>query len=326
MRRRMLPGLGREVAVMALGTAALGTDLSLADSFHLLDDYAENGGNFLDTARVYGYFAENIQGVSEEVIGRWLKARKNRDQIAVATKGGHPPLSDMRRSRLDQASILADLEESLKALQTDHVDIFWLHRDDEERPVEAIMETLQGIVESGKALAVGASNWRLHRLIAAQRYAREAGRTPFCAVQPQWSLARQEVLEDQTLVIMNGEMYDWHLKERLPVVPYTSQAKGFFSKLEKGGKDALQGEAKRWFWSQRNWNTFQALQEISGRTGHSAGALALAFLLDQPFPVFPIVGFRTPEQMAVLQEADSITLTPEDMAALMNAYEGHEAQ
>ena len=88
----------------------------------------------------------------------------------------------------------------------------------------------------------------------------------------------------------------------------------------------MQGAAKRWFWSQRNWNTFRVLQEISGRTGHSAGALALAFLLHQPFPVFPIVGFRTPEQMAGLKEADSITLTPEDMAALMAAYEGRAFQ
>ncbi len=320
MRKRMFAGPDRETAVIALGTAALGTNLSLTDSFHLLDRYAEMGGNFLDTARVYGFFSENVQGVSEEVIGRWLAIRKNREQMVVATKGGHPPLSDMHHSRLDKSSLEADLTASLKALQTDYVDIFWLHRDDEARPVEEIMETLHGFVRSGKARAVGASNWRLNRLIAAQAYAEQAGLTPFCAVQPQWSLARQEVLEDDTLVVMNGDMYDWHLKSKLPVVPYTAQAKGFFTKLEKGGAEALHGEAKRWFWSQRNWNTYHVLREISSRTGHPIGALALAFLLNQPFPVYPIVGFRNAEQMTVMRDAARVTLGPADKAALMAAY------
>ncbi len=316
MRTRLFPALHREVSVLTLGTQAFGTSITLEESFRILDYYVSIGGNFLDTARLYGYYAENVQGVSEYVIGQWMKTRKNRNDIMIGTKGAHPELGHMDRGRLDRQSILSDLEKSLKALETDHVDIYWLHRDDAGRPVEDILETLHTIVRQGKALAVGASNWTVDRLEASFKAAKKMGFAGFGAVQPQWSLARQEVLEDKTLVRMDEKEYAWHLENGLPVVPFTSQAKGFYYKLAAGGIDSLSAKARERFLSERNLRTYELLKEISKRTGNGIGALSIAYLTSQPFPVYPIVGFSSLLQAQSMEEAGSIMLGKEDLELL----------
>lgn len=316
MRMHEFPGLGRPVSVLALGTQAFGTSITVEESFKMLDLYAELGGNFLDTARLYGYFAENVQGISETVLGWWMKKRGNREQMIVGTKGAHPPMGSMHTGRLDRESIRSDMELSLRALDTDYVDIYWLHRDDVARPVEEILATLNELIREGKTRLIGASNWSLSRLQEAQRVAAENGMQGFAAVQPQWSLARQEVLEDDTLVRMDEAEYAWHKQTGLPVVPFTSQAKGFYFKLAAGGEESLSRKARERFLSPRNLRSYEILKEISARTGYSVGALSIAYLTSQPFPVCPIVGYSSLAQAQSMREAGEILLDPADVAAL----------
>ena len=114
---------GKQTAVIALGSVPFGVTIPDSQAFEFMDAYAEMGGNFIDTARVYGDFARDIPGVAEETIGKWLAARHNREAIVLGTKGGHPRLQSMHTGRLDRESLLRDMADSLNALQTDYVDI-----------------------------------------------------------------------------------------------------------------------------------------------------------------------------------------------------------
>lgn len=147
-----------QVSVIGLGSGNFGGKTAESQAREFMDAYTAMGGNLIDTARVYGDFVTPRSGESEKVIGRWLTDRRCRKDIFLSTKGGHPPLHDMHRSRLSREEIRRDMAESLHDLQTDYVDIFWLHRDDESRPVGGIMETLQSLIEDGSARMIGVSN------------------------------------------------------------------------------------------------------------------------------------------------------------------------
>lgn len=321
MQTKHLPGISQPLGTLVLGTQAFGTTITVQDSFRMLDLFFDAGGSIVDTARLYGYYAENAQGISETVLGWWMQARKNRSRVVLGTKGAHPPLGQMQQGRLDAKSLRDDLEESLRALQTDYIDMYWLHRDDVSRPVEEILHTCNAFVREGKVRFFGASNWTTSRLLAAQEHAKTTGIQGFSATQPQWSLARQEVMDDPTLVVMDPEMYQMHCATGLPVMPFSSQAKGFYYKLAQGGEESLSPKAKARFLSPRNMRTYAVLQSLSEKTGFSVGALSIAYLTGQPFPVFPIVGYSTLTQAQALIEAGTAVLSPDDIALLNRTAE-----
>ena len=277
--------LGRKTSVLCLGTVGLGFDFSQKQSNEILDAYVELGGNFLDTARVYGDFAGGVCGISERAVGNWLAARRNREQIIVGTKGGHPELSAMNVGRLDRENLSDDIRRSLDDLMVDQVDIYWLHRDDVSRPVGEILETLNGFLQAGYTRFIGVSNWTAVRIREANAYAAAHGMTGFCANQPQFSLARQEVMTDPTLYQMDREMYEFHVETGMPCVPFSSQAKGFFIKLHDGAE--ISDGAKRRFDSPGNRAIYARLLALSEETGYSVGALSLAYLTCNRFDIFP---------------------------------------
>ncbi|MGI6238550.1 MAG: aldo/keto reductase [Christensenellales bacterium] len=308
--------LGKQASVIVMGSTGLGFDSSQRQANEFLDAYAALGGNFLDTARVYGDFAGGVGGIAERAIGNWMAARKNRDALIIGTKGGHPALSAMGVGRLDSESLHSDLSESLDALMTDHVELYWLHRDDVSRPVGGIMETLNGFIEDGRVGAIGASNWSPARIRAANDYAKAHDLVGFCANQPQFSLANQVMVEDATLCQMDKEMYDFHRETGLACIPFSSQAKGFFAKLAQGGVNALSEKAKTRFMTAENMAAYDRLVALSRETGHSVGALALAYLTCQPFDVYPIVGVSSVAQVEALREAGDAVITVEQAMAL----------
>lgn len=304
--------LERDASCIVMGSVGFGTSLTENMVFDVLDQYAAMGGNVIDAARVYE------AGESEKIIGRWLAARGCRDRFIVNSKGGHPLLSDMRKSRLDPQSLYGDIQDTLSALGIACVDVYFLHRDDIRRPVGEIMETLNHFLEKGWCKALGASNWMPERILEANRYAKVHKLTGFSVNQPQWSLARQLVVEDATLYQMNPDMYRMHEQTGMICMPFSSQAKGFFIKLAQGGEAALTDKARRRYYGPHNMAIFDALTEISRATGLSVGALQLAFLTGQPFGVLPIVGVSRPEQMDALREAADARLTPENLKTLMD--------
>lgn len=300
----------RQVSVIGLGSGEFGGKTAESQAREFMDAYAAIGGNLIDTARVYGDFVTPRNGESEKVIGRWLTDRRCRKDFFLSTKGGHPPLQDMRRSRLSRDEIRGDIAESLNDLQTDHVDIFWLHRDDESRPVGEIMETLQSLIEDGSARMTGVSNWRPERIEEANRYAVSHGMTPLKANQLQFSLARQVHCYDPTLVAMDTKAWRMHRQTGMVCCCFSSQAGGFFTKLDASGWDKLKENLKNDYGCEENLRIMEKLRVLRGETGLSVGALALAYLTCQPFPTFALVGASRMEHILALKEAGDAVITP----------------
>ncbi len=298
-----------QVSVIGMGTADFGGRHPEGLARDLLDAYVSIGGNLIDTARVYGDFATPRNGESEKIIGRWMKDRGNRDRIFLSTKGGHPPLTDMRRSRLSPEEIRRDLADSLEDLQTDHADIYWLHRDDEERPVGGIMESLQELAERGFTRMVGVSNWRPERIREANAYAEAHGLIRLTANQPQFSLAKQQFFLDPTTRGMDGETWRMHQETGMICCCFSSQAHGYFTRLDRQGEGALPENLQREFDCPENREILKRIRTVREETGLTVESIALAWLTSQPFPVFPLVGASRTEHVEALREAGDAVLT-----------------
>ena len=298
---------GRQTAVIALGTMDFGGKIDQGRAFEYMDAYMDIGGNFIDTARMYGDFTANVWGGSEEIIGKWMEARRNRGDIILSTKGAHPKQKGI--GRLSRDAIMEDMQQSLDALKCDHVDIYWLHRDDESRPVRDIMESLTEICEKGYAKYAGVSNWSTRRIIEANECAEKHGLIKIYANQPQFSLAPQYLVEDPTLRQMDGNMYAMHMKNMTPCVAFSSQSKGYLAKMAQYGEAALNDKVKRRFHTPENIALLERVKAVSGETGLSAAAIALAWLTNQPFPTFPIAGVSKMEHFDAIKEAGDAVLT-----------------
>ncbi len=301
----------RDVSVLALGASEFGGTCPAEQAFDFMDAYTDLGGNFIDTARLYGDFATPRNGESEKVIGRWMESRHNRNQIFLSTKGAHPVLGQMHIGRLSREEIRGDMAGSLEDLRTDHVDVYWLHRDDESRPVGDIMETMQSLIEDGATDMIGVSNWKPARILEANAYARQHGLTEFIGNQPQFSLAQQMTVEDPTLTPMDAETYRMHLETNMICCCFSSQGKGFFTKFDTLGEAGLPDKAKRRFLYPNNIEVYERMKVIREQTGMSIGAIALAWLTCQPFPTFALTGASRIEHVLSLKEAGNAILTHE---------------
>ena len=297
------------VSVIGFGTAEFVGRHPESLARELMDAYVSIGGNFIDAARVYGDFATPRNGESEKIIGRWMAERGNRDRIFLSTKGGHPPFADMHRSRLSPEEIRNDMADSLEDLQTDHVEIYWLHRDDETRPVGGILETLQGLVEKGFARMAGVSNWKPERIREANAYAEAHGLIRLAANQPQFSLARQVSVPDHTTRGMDAGTWKMHAETGMTCCCFTSQAHGYFTRLDRQGEGSLPESLRREFDCPENRATLERIRAVREETGLSVGSIALAWLISQPFPVFPLAGASRAEHVEALREAGDAMLT-----------------
>ena len=306
MRYRMFGG--RRAAVVALGSTDFGGKFPEGQCIDFMDAYESIGGNFLDTARIYGDFAGKRQGESEKIIGRWLEKR-DRGTFFISTKGGHPDPEHMDVGRLSRAEVWDDFRRSLENLRTDRVDIYWLHRDDLTRPVGDIVETLNALLASGGTGMVGVSNWSPARIREANAYAQAHGLHGLDANQPRFSLAQQAIVEDPTLYPMDAETYRLHLETGMPLVSFSSQAKGFFTKLHDLGPEGLPDKARRRYYTPENLAIYGRLLEVSEATGLSVGAVAVAFLTCQPFPVFPLAGISRVSHVLALAEAGDAVIS-----------------
>lgn len=265
----------------------------------LLNAYIANGGTTIDTARVYGD--------SEQVIGEWL-ATQDREKLILSTKGAHPPFGNMRQSRLDRENIMSDFQQSMELLKTDYVDLYFLHRDDENIPVSEIMPTLHELVASGKVHFLGASNWTTARIEEANRYAKENGLTPFSISQIDYSLAKgtDTMGKDPTIVYMTDEEFAWYEKNQFPVMAFSSQAGGLFTKYLS---DPNHPKINRAMLTEENIRRAQVVKEISERTNQSPTAVALSYVMETPFPVVALIGSRSMEQLEDSLSALNYTVT-----------------
>jgi len=311
MKSSVLPQTDLRVSRICLGTADFGSSLSRDDSFRLMDAFLEHGGNFLDTAHIYADWQCDVPGMSEKTIGAWLASRGCRDRIVIATKGGHLA-SGSSRPRLSADQIEQDLKESLRRLGVEQIDLYWLHRDDPTRPVDQILETMERVRQAGLIRWYATSNWSVARM-------REAAcpRSPgFVASQIQWSLAKvnPECVWDPTTVDMDPEIWLYHRETGLPVMAYSSQASGFFSgKYRRDQPESGRPDVRRRYDSDLNWGRLERAGKLAKEIGCHTNQIALAYLLAQPFPTFPIVGCHSPDQLRDSCAAADVCLTTEQV-------------
>ena len=279
---------------ICFGTASIGVNNTEWEARALLDAFIEQGGNFIDTARMYSNWHPGERNRSERIIGEWMKERKSRAHLVLATKGGHPDEHSLIH-RLSPEQLKEDLNASLQSLQTDRIDLYWLHRDDLRRPLEPMLDSLHGFQQAGKIRYYACSNWTPGRIREAQTYTGKQGYSGFVASQIRWSLGSYHMKpsSDTTLQTFDQEHLDMHRQTGLPAIPFSSQAQGYFPKLP-GDPEAL---AKNSYHTSGNLAIHSYLEALAVKAGMSISQLVLAYLWSHSFPVIPIVGCRTQEQL-----------------------------
>lgn len=327
MKYLTLPHSGLSVSTVCLGAGGFGSDIAREDSFTILDAFFERGGNFVDSAHVYAAWIPGGGGASERTIGAWMRERGVRKEFIVGTKGGHPDLETMNVSRLSPAEITQDLNESLERLGTDHIDLYWLHRDDPALPVGEILGVLNEHLASGLIRAIGASNWSIARIEEARQYGEAHGLKTFCASQIGWSLAEvnPELQGQMGMCYMDEATMLYHDASLLPVVAYSSQAMGFFSgKFGPNGEgmETPKGQGLAHYYGlEENFKRLGRAGELAARRGCTLNQVALAYLFSQRFAGCGIVGSRSVAQVIDSCGAGDLILSAGEVAFLEGSAE-----
>ncbi|MFC9361080.1 aldo/keto reductase [Rhodococcus sp. NPDC057014] len=318
----VLPGTDLQVSRLCLGGNRFGSTLDEDESFALLDTFAELGGNFVDTALVYADWVPGVErSCSERTLGRWLTTRNIRNEMVVATKGGHPDLTHPAGPRLDRTSLRADAYASVENLGGAPIDLYYLHRDDPSRPIEDILDTMELLVGEGVIRYYAASNFSAGRLAAAAQFANASGARGFVANQLEWSLAApmaNRVAPD--LTYMDPSLLEFHRTHRLPVVPYSAQAKGYFEKIRGTGP---MPESVERYDTPGNARTAEMLNRLADSYGTDPTALALRALVDCDIDTVPVIGCRTVEQLRRSWSCLDVTLNAKDSELLASLTLSH---
>jgi len=309
-----IKGVNKPVARIIQGTTMIGSDLNEAESFALLDQVYELGCNTLDTAHVYA------GGKSERIIGNWLQARNLREKMVIITKGGAH--SEDRR-RMTPFDITADLFDSLARLKTDHIDLYLLHRDDPNLPVEPIIHALNEHQQAGRIHAFGASNWSHQRMEAANRYAQANGLASFVASSPQYSLAESHTEPWPLCLSISGDegtqAREWYAKNQMPLLVWSPLASGFFSgkfsrdNLNTFGEREWDEVVVRTYAKEANFQRLERTETLAKEKDVTAAQIALAFVMNQPMKMFAVVGPHSKKKFEENIEAAEIKLTPQEM-------------
>ena len=302
-----------KLSSVILGSCYFGTEISEEESFKMLDRYYELGGRTVDTARVYASWLDGGESASEKTIGKWLKSRKLQKEITVVTKGGHPPIGDMLSSRLDRDSIFYDIERSLKALDIPKIDLYLLHRDNLSEPIPQIMQTLNELIKMGYVNNIGVSNWTCERIAEANIFAEQNGLEKISVSQIQWSLAKTtpEAERDMTLVCMNDKEYKGYLNNQLPIMAFSSQSKGFFSKYLNG--EELNPKILERFYTDENLKRAKRVGELANKYSVSPSAIVLSYIYSNNLNGTAIVGCSKLSQLEDSMMNSNFILTDDDI-------------
>jgi aryl-alcohol dehydrogenase-like predicted oxidoreductase len=311
MEQRALGKAGFTVAPLCFGGNVFGWTVDEAQSFTLLDAFVAGGGNFIDTADVYSKWVEGNQGgESEAIIGNWLAARGGRDKVVIATKVGMD--FSPERGGLSRQWIMAQAEESLKRLRTDHIDLYYSHRDDDKVPQDETLEAHAALVKAGKVRAIGASNFTADRLKSALAASDAAGIPRYTVLQPLYNLYDREGFE--------GALQDLCVAEGVAVAPYYTLASGFLTGKYRSEADLSQsargsGIGTKYL-NERGLKILAALDEVSAEMGVKPAQVAVAWLASRPAVAAPIASATKLPQLQELLAAIRLKLTAEAIAEL----------
>ena len=304
--------LDLHVSNLSLGIAKYGGYDKKEQNFVQLDRYVAQGGNFIDTALVYGKWVDDTQASYSEIIyGMWLEQGDNRAKTVTSTKGAHP-LPGTSAPRVNPECIASDVAESLVNLKTKQIDLYFLHRDDESIAVSVIMDGLNRQVSCGALNLLGASNWSAARIYQANDYCVKHGMRGFDVSQICFNLMRPtpKMLGDETLVSMTKEEEPIYRDMNMPIMAFTSQAGGFVSKFF----DTPNAEIHSRYASDENLHRLDRIRVLCRDTGLSPTAVTLGYLYGQSLTVIPVTSVSNDRQLDdVIACADTV-LTSEQIA------------
>lgn len=322
---RKLGRSGLKVSALALGTMQFGWTADEAASFQVLDAFAEAGGNLIDTADIYSRWAPgNPGGVSEEIIGRWLKAQGHREDFVIATKVRGLMRAGILHKGLNRRHIRAAAEASLKRLQIDYIDLYQVHFVDRDTPIDETLEALDLLVKDGLVRYIGASNYPAWRLVEALWVSDKRNLARFVSLQPEYSLAQP------VRAGFERELAQACLAFGVGVLPYSPLAGGFLSGKYRRGQplpaSVRAGEIQQRLYSDQNLDTVDALHAIAENRTATPAKVALAWLLAQPWVTAPIVGANSVAQLRDLLGAVDLKLTPEEVERLNTVSDWQRAR
>lgn len=309
MKRRRLGRSDIEVSPFCFGGNVFGWTADEKTSFALLDAFVAAGFDFIDTADAYSRWVPGHGGgESEAIIGRWMKARGNRDKVVIATKVG----ADMGSGRTMAASYVRKaVEDSLKRLETDRIDLYQTHWDDPKTPLEEVLSTYADLMKAGKVRAIGASNYSAARLKQALEVSASKGLPRYESLQPQYNLLERKDYE--------AELGPLCRREQIGVIPYYSLASGFLTGKYRSTQDAgksPRGSGATKYLDERGLRVLAALDDVASAHQASAPQVALAWLLAKPELTAPIASATSVAQLEELLGAVRLELSQADLGRL----------
>ncbi len=331
---RRLGRSGLHLFPIGLGSMQFGWSAGEDAAFSIMDAYFEAGGNFIDTADIYTTWTPgNPGGVSEEIIGRWMKARGNRDDIVIATKvrgamGGMD--NDQGRNTIHQREglsrrwILKACEDSLRRLQTDHIDLYQAHWVDNQTPIEETLAAFTELVQRGYVRYIGCSNYSAWRLMQALWTSDKKGLESYVSIQPEYSLL------SPTRANFERELMPVCVEYGIGIIPWSPLGGGMLTGKYKRGQALPESvradENSRRRFSDQNFDVVEALEAVAGRHGAKPAQVALAWMLAQPAMTAPIIGANSVQQLQELLGTVQLTLTDEDLAEITKVSDWERAR
>lgn len=289
-----------DVFGLCLGGNVFGWSADERTSFDVLDAYTAAGGNFVDTADTYS------RGESESILGRWMKARGNRDAVVVATKVA----KKADRRGLSAANVRTAAEESLSRLGTDRIDLYYAHEDDESVPMEETLGAFDALVREGKVRHFAASNYTAPRLAEALAVSEREGFARYAALQNHYNLLERAEYEGGDAPLLE--------REGIPGLPYFGLARGFLAGKYRPGAEveSVRAGGVERYRNERGYAVLSVLDEIATAHGTTVAAVSLAWLAARPTVAAPIASARTTQQLAELLRFTGLTLTAEETERL----------
>ena len=312
---RRLGRTGLKVSPLCLGSMNFGWTADEKTSFAVMDAFAEAGGNFIDTADIYSRWVDgNNGGVSEEVIGRWLRARGNRSQMIIATKVRGQMGPGPNDQGLSRRHIFDACDASLRRLQSDTIDLYQTHFFDAETPIDETLEALDRLVQQGKVRYIGCSNHPAWRLMRALWTSDKYGLARYDSIQPHYNLVHRAEFEQELAEVCQAY--------GIGIIPYSPLAGGFLTGKysREGDTDSVRAEGVRdRYFNDAGWKVLDAVRAVAGELDTTPLAVSLAWLLAKPGMTAPIIGANTVEQLQGSLAVLDVDLTAEQMETLNDA-------
>lgn len=313
MKKLKLGDSGLEVSPLAFGGNVFGWTADETMSFRLLDAFVAEGFNLIDTADVYAHWVQGLEGgESETIIGKWLKRSGKRQSVIIATKVGKEMGPD--KKGLSRSYIFQAVEESLRRLQTDYIDLYQSHEDDTQTPLEETLDAFDRLIQDGKVRAIGASNFSAKRLAEALQVSEQYGYPRYQSLQPLFNLYDRADYEKDLEPLCR--------EKGLAVISYFSLASGFLTgkyRSEADLADRARADIVKKYLNERGYRILEALGRVAQQHNVTPAQAALAWLIAQPTITAPIASASNLDQLNQLIQATTLELDPSSMALLNQA-------